>query len=352
MQPRGLRPNAGRVGASARRPPPPLFRTADEAPGAVEDSQTARSLPMALDAIGSEPPTLDSLRRTVARIEGRPESGMRLEAPVAPRPAAEPPALPAGVRRRRGEGARLGLGVPAFDGLFPGGGPVLAGLWELRAAETRAAGALTGFLAALLVRLGALRHGPVLWVREEGVRREAGVPAGLGFVHLGLDPARLLVVAVREAAEGLWAMEEGLACPGLAAVVGELHGLPKAFDLTASRRLALRARGSGVPALLAGHALPAAASAAALRLAVAPRLSRPVDGFEGGAGFPAWTVTVEKARDGRPGRADLEWNSDDRCFRALVPLPVALAAHDPDRPAGPPRLGTVLAHPGAVRRAS
>ncbi len=309
--------------------------------------------------VAGAPASLEALRRAVARIEGRPEA--RLE-PAPDRAARVGPgggadgvgaaAIPSVRGRPAPASGRLALGVPSFDRLFPGGGPALAALTEVRTAQTRLAGAATGFLAALLVRIGEARGGPVLWVREAAALREAGATAGLGLAHLGLDPGRLLVVAVREAAEALWAAEEGLGCPGLSAVVMETHGLPRALDLTASRRLALRAREGGVPMVLAGHAMPEAASAAAVRLAVAPRRSRAVDGFEGGPGFPAWTVAVEKNRDGRTGRADMEWNSDARAFLELPPLPVARPAGDPHRPDGAAQMGQVLAHPAAVRRAS
>jgi protein ImuA len=308
------------------------------------------------DAVGTRAPepgdgvsaaSLDTLRRLVARLEGRIEAGARL----APSPA--PPSARLGATPTPADPApRLALGLPGFDGLFAAaGGLLLPAVTELRAPETRHAGALTGFLAALLVLLASRRPGPVLWICERQAAGEAGRAAGLGLVHLGLDPARLLVVGVGGAAELLWAAEEGLGCAGLSAVVGEIHGLPRALDLTASRRLALRAREGGVPMLLAGHAMPEAASAAAVRLAVVSRPSRPAGGFRAGPGFPAWSVTVEKNRDGRTGRVDLEWNSDDRCFRELVPLPVPVAAGDPDRPSRPDAPGQVVAHPGPVRRA-
>ncbi len=109
----------------------------------------------------------------------------------------------------------------------------------------------------------------------------------------------------------------GARLPGLSAVVCELQGLPRALDLTASRRLALRARHHGLPLLLAGHGTPEAASAAAVRLALAARPSAPVGGFDDGPGHPAWSVVIEKNRDGRTGRADLAWHAR----RASLPCP-------------------------------
>lgn len=330
MQPRVRRKDAGWSRAFLRRP----GRTpeARSGPGAAcgVRSAPAESGPDRSSAAPEEKPAGSpspaDLRQAIAVLEGRLEAGARLA------PARTDAAL------------RLRFAVPALDALFPAGGLALAAVTELRCAETREAGALSGFLAALAVRLSDLRQGPVLAVREAEVARETGRVSPLGLVHLGFDPARLIVVEARDAAEALWAVEEGLGCPGLATVLAEIKGLPRALSLTASRRLALRARESGVPALLALLGAPAAASAAAVRIRVAPRLSGILDGFAEGGGLPAWSLTVEKNRDGRTGRADLEWSHDDRLFRTPAePLPAPLAAaarHGPDRP---PRLGQVVA---------
>ena len=106
--------------------------------------------------------------------------------------------------------------------------------------------------------LGQLRGsgGPILWVQERTAMREGGRP----FAH-GL-PGRfdLIHVAASNARHALWAMEEGLRCKALSAVIGELWGEPAALDFTATRRLAVASEAHGVPAFL-------------LRLGGAPNLS-------------------------------------------------------------------------------
>lgn len=337
MQPRVHRTNAGRAVAFLRRPSPSL-RLEPSAPSA--EGQDG-AVPGGVGAADGGP-SLEDLRRAVARIEGRLAATVRLGVTGAGE---------AGGKERQSAGAdRLPLGVPAFDGLFAGGGLPLATLTELRCEETRGAGVATGFLTALVARLSGLRRGPVLWVREGRSIEEAGRVAALGLLHLGLDPSRLVLVTVRQPAEALWAIEEGLGCPGLSAVVGEVQGLPKALDLTASRRLALRARAGGVPMLLSAQGAPEAASAAMTRLLVEPVASRAVDGFEGGPGFPAFRVTVEKNRGGRTGVAFMEWNSDERRFLERRPVPVDLAVAPTDRQVRPDAAGQIVAHPGAGRR--
>ena len=67
----------------------------------------------------------------------------------------------------------------------------------------------------------------------------------------------LIHVEARDARDALWAMEEGLRCSCLSAVIGELWGDPRALDFTATRRLAVASERSGVAAFLirlGGHA--------------------------------------------------------------------------------------------------
>jgi protein ImuA len=109
-------------------------------------------------------------------------------------------------------------------------------------------GGATGFLLALA---GSRRDAPLFWVQERKAIAELGRPYLPGL------PAGLVHVAAGNAREALWAMEEGLKCPGLAAVIGEIHGDPGVLDFTATRRLAVAAERYGVPAYLiriAGHA--------------------------------------------------------------------------------------------------
>ncbi len=92
------------------------------------------------------------------------------------------------------------------------------------------------FAAILSGRL----KGPVLWCADALAGSELYPP---GLAAFGLDYRRLILVRCRKPREILAAMEDGLRCRALAAVVGELSA---AVDLTASRRLQLAAENSGV----------------------------------------------------------------------------------------------------------
>jgi len=293
------------------------------------------------------------LRRQIAGLEGRPDP--ILAGRIIGEPAGTPTPPRNGTREdTRAAPRRLAFGIAEIDAAFSGEGGLAAGaLHHLRTAETRGAGAGAGFLAALLARHAGAGSDAVLWVAAREARAEAGGLYAPGLKAFGLDPARLLLVAARGEADALWAIEEGLACRGLAGVVGEFQGLPKHIDLTATRRLALRAREGGRPVFLLTHGGPPMVTAAATRWLVAPGPSPPDPelaeaGFDA-PGDPAWSLALEKNRDGRTGRWLIAWSRHDHAFRLAEPPARPVAAAPADRQARPPAPGDGLAHPSLGR---
>jgi protein ImuA len=137
----------------------------------------------------------------------------------------------------------LPFGVAAIDDALPGGGLARGAVHEILGAggDEEDAAAPAAFAAAILARLHAGDGaGPILWC----LKRPDLYGPGLQ-VH-GLDPARLVLVRTPRDDELLWAVEEGLRAPGLAAVVGEIGRLP----MVTARRLQLAAERSGVTAFL------------------------------------------------------------------------------------------------------
>src|SRR5260221_3571336 len=137
----------------------------------------------------------------------------------------------------------LPFDVAAIDRALPGGGLMLGAVHEIQGqgGDEEDGAAAAGFVAGILARLGPMeRGGPVLWCLKRPDLYGPGLRA-----H-GLDPARLVLVCARRDDEILWAIEEGLRTPGLAAVVAEIVHLP----MVAGRRLQLAAERSGVTALL------------------------------------------------------------------------------------------------------
>jgi protein ImuA len=153
-------------------------------------------------------------------------------------------------------------------------------------------GGTTGFLLAQLPR-----GKPLLWVQEQMAMLETGriYPPGLGV-------AELIHVAARDARSALWAMEEGLRCSALGAVIGEIWGDPQALDFTATRRLAVAAERNGVAAYLirlGGHANLSGARMR-WRVASAPSIAHPLD--PKAPGQPTWDAELFRARGFAPGR--------------------------------------------------
>lgn len=186
------------------------------------------------------------------------------------------------------------FGIPALD---RAAAMLLGCLHEVAGAgpDTEHGAAAALFLAGLLARL----DGPVLWVQE---RPDLFAP---GLANVGLHPARLIFVEAGK--DVLAAMEEGLAHPGLAAVVGEFSAR---LSLVASRRLQLAAEKSGVMAALLRRSRVfndpelAAPSAAVTRWRIAALPSAPPLPHAPsvpGLGRALWRLELTHCRGGEPG---------------------------------------------------
>lgn len=160
--------------------------------------------------------------------------------------------------------------------------------------DSPADGAVTGFVLAHLH--GATR--PVLWIQDRLSEREAGRPALAGLTV----PVQIVHVAVSRPVDALWAMEEGLGCTELAAVICEIWGDPAVLDFTATKRLALRAEAQGCPAFLVRRAASPNLSAARLRWRITslPALADPFDSRA--PGQPLWQAELFRARWRTPGQ--------------------------------------------------
>jgi len=166
-------------------------------------------------------------------------------------------------------------------------------LSELFAAHPRDAG-WAGFM---LAQVDASK--PILWVQDRMAILESG------RIHPpGLPSRDLIHVEARDARDALWAMEEGVRCPALSCVIGELWGDPRALDFTATRRLAVTSEHSGTPCWLVRLGGTANLSGARMRWRIAstPSLANPLD--PRAPGLPAWDAELFRARGFPPGR----WN--------------------------------------------
>jgi protein ImuA len=156
-----------------------------------------------------------------------------------------------------------------------------------------------GWAGFLLAQLGTEK--PLLWVQDRMAILESGRIHPPGLPSQDLIP-EIIHVEARDAKDALWAMEEGVRCSCLAAVIGELWGDPRALDFTATRRLAVAAERSGTPCWLVRLGGTANLSGARMRwrIASAPSLMNDLDPRAPGA--PAWDAELFRARGSAPGQ--------------------------------------------------
>ncbi len=238
--------------------------------------------------------------------------------------------------------AAVPLGIPAIDALLPDGGLLAGALHEIEAGPTLSGrvaphdGAALGFAAHLIGRFGP---GTLLWCRQPSGAFDA--PPYAATLATWFDPARLLMITTRRDEDLFWAMEEGLRCPGIAAVLGET----RAADPTAGRRLSLAAEKSGVPALLLRPQPAPPQSVCTTRWRIASAPSRSTPGL-GDIGVPRWCLELRRNRFGTPSVDEfpswlVEWNDETNSL-AVVPQAI-------DRSAGPPQ-ATVGRRPDSAPR--
>jgi protein ImuA len=233
--------------------------------------------------------------------------------------------LVAGGDTRAAEEERGNTDLPVAAVQQPDGASTLS---EIFPTSPRDAG-WTGFVLAHLPSAK-----PLLWVQERMAMLEGGrvYPAGLGRFGPGL-----IHVEARDAKAALWAMEEGLRCSGIGAVIGELWGDPAALDFTATRRLAVAAERSGVACWLIRLQGAASLSGARerWRLASAPSEPHPLDPRAPGA--PRWDAELFRSRRRAPGRWLFPLPTGEEEERHEAPL-LPVAAEPRGRTLGqPPR---------------
>jgi protein ImuA len=208
-------------------------------------------------------------------------------------------------------------------------------------------------LSALAMMLG-LKDGKraKLWVRHEALVGETGTLYPVGLTELGFDPACVLLMRALDVSSALQAGLDGARCAALGAVIIEIRGEARAYDLTASRRLALAAKTSGVPVFLLRIGAKVAASAAETRWLARTAPSQAIAAKAPGP--PAFHLTLLRARNGQEGvQHHLEWNRDGQCLENRLadrdagysrkpdstpdtPLPGAVVPVSFNRPGAPP----------------
>jgi protein ImuA len=247
---------------------------------------------------------------------------------------------------------RAALGHAEADAMLHGG-LALGALHEVFAEAGRQSAAATGFIAGLAARAVARR--PLVWVRQDFTEIEAGALSMSGLAELGLDPRLFVSVRTADVDSALRTAADALACDAVGAVVLEVWGEARQFDLVASRKLTLAAQASGVTALLlrmaaepqpstaetrwlvrAAHSPPAAPFMPATASMPATAL-RPAAALKPAAAWSAWGAPVFDAelvrnRHGHVGRWIMEWKCDECLFSKPAAYPQRVAATPSHRP--------------------
>ncbi|WP_052161780.1 hypothetical protein [Hoeflea sp. BAL378] len=228
----------------------------------------------------------------------------------------------------------LPLGAGAVDQCLDGG-LACGGLHEVRSPLARDIGAAAGFALGLAARAVQAdrggRHG-IVWVSDPAARIDGGGLFPAGLAQYGLDPSGLTLVEPCDLQAAMWAADEAAGCAGLAALVFQIKGNPARFDITATRRLMLRARESGVLALVLRQSGEEEASAAATRWRVTTELSGADEIYPRGVGAMRLSLTLERNRTGRTGQWCLAWNPKTRNFDHAASDPARQPAHPAAHP--------------------
>lgn len=235
-------------------------------------------------------------------------------------------------RLEAGEGAletqRVALGHDEADALLQGG-LATGALHEVFAPSGAQAAAATGFVLGLASRVAARR--PLVIIRQDFAARESGALSPCGLAELGLDPRALVIVRAPDLETALRSCADALACDALGAVLLEVWGETKKFDLVASRKLTLAAQASGVTGLLLRMAAEPLPSTAETRWIVRTAPSLPSAPWAAW-GVPRFDAELVRNRHGQTGRWIMEWTCDDRCFSQPAANSQPVAAAPADRP--------------------
>jgi protein ImuA len=231
---------------------------------------------------------------------------------------------------------RVALGHASADAVLRGG--LARGAVHEVFAEGRQSGAATGLVAGFARRLSPRR--PLVWVRQDFCEIESGALSMSGLSELGLDPRLVVSVHAADVDTALRSTADALACDAVGAVVLEVWGEARQFDLVASRKLTLAAQASGVSCLVLRIAAQPQPSTAETRWIVQAARSPPAPTSRPAALWCAWGAPVFDAqlvrnRHGPVGQWIMEWKCDECLFSepAAYPQPVAAAPAHRSHPA-------------------
>jgi len=192
--------------------------------------------------------------------------------------------------------SRRDTGLGPVEEAFPNKVFPIAAVHEFISPTVTDAAATTGFITGLVSHL-MNKGGMCIWVRTQPVL----FPPGLKV--FGIEPDRIIFIDLNNEKDVLWTIEEALKCESLTAVIAEL----KEINLTESRRLQLAVEKSRVTGFLHRRSPQKIENIACVsRWQISPLASSIRRGIPG-VGYPSWNVDLQKVRNGKPGRWQIQW---------------------------------------------
>jgi protein ImuA len=193
-------------------------------------------------------------------------------------------------------GKAKGIGLGPLEDAFPNGVFPTGSIHEMLCPAPEQAAATAGLMAGILGTL-MQQGGACLWISTS---RKLFPPALITF---NVQPHQVIFIDVQQEKDALWAMEEGLKCEGVAAVIAEIREI----SFAQSRRLQLAVESSKVTGfLLRNDPRKLGTTTCVARWQVSPLPSQLEDELPG-VGFPRWQVDLLRVRNGTPGSWQLEW---------------------------------------------
>ena len=200
-------------------------------------------------------------------------------------------------RTKRMSRQGLHTGLEEMEQSFPDHTFPLGAVHEFISNAKEDAAATNGFIAGLIGPL--MEKGKIaLWV---STKRTLFPPALNVF---GIEPERILFIDLLRQKDVLWAIEEGLKCDALSAVIGELSEL----SFTESRRLQLAVEQSKVTGFIHRYNPRSENTVACVTRWKIKPLASDLGGMPG-VGFPRWHVQLLKVRNGKPDAWQIEWTA-------------------------------------------
>lgn len=180
-------------------------------------------------------------------------------------------------------------------------------------------GAASAFVWACIRSSGQDRP-LVFWVQDRMTALEAGRPYLPGLAQEADLAGRFVLVQAKAAADMLWAMEEALLSGAASAVVGEIWGVPKALNFTATKRLQRAAKIGKTPCFLLRYGRERVASGAQERWQVQSVPSQAHNDDPDAPGAPAWRLDLFKTRTRHPSTWTVNYEREAHHLRLAAAL--------------------------------